>query len=60
MKIKEGDTVSVHFNNSQVTLSYKAELIHIPIATGDSWIFKDEETGFVHYVSEGCTVSKQI
>ena len=60
MKIEEGDMVSVHFNNSRITLSYEAELIHMPIATGDSWIFKDEKTGFVHYVSEGCTVSKKI
>lgn len=54
--IEEGDTVRVDFNNAQVTLCYSATVLYKPQATGDSWIFKDDETGFVHHVSEGCTV----
>jgi hypothetical protein len=50
----------VNFNNAQITLCYEAELISYPRATGDSWIFKDLRTGFLHYVSEGCTVSKRL
>ena len=59
-KIKTGDIVRVDFNGSQITLSFKAELLKIPIVTGDSWVFKDERTGFINYVSEGCTISKRI
>lgn len=58
--LKPGDIVAVNFNNAQITLCYEAELISCPCATGDSWIFKDLRTGFLHYVSEGCTVSKRL
>lgn len=58
--LKPGDIVAVNFNNAQVTLCREAELIASPCATGDSWIFKDTQTGFLHYVSEGCTVSKRL
>jgi hypothetical protein len=57
-KIKEGDFVSVNFNNAQITLTSRAEVIHIPNATGDSWIFEDSKTEKVYYVSEGCTITK--
>jgi hypothetical protein len=56
-RLEIGDTVQVMFNNSQFTLSLKATLLRFPDATGDSWVFRDEETGWLHYVSEGCTVS---
>ncbi len=49
--------VSVNFNNAQVTLCHRATVIAIPAATGDSWVFEDLDTGRVHYVSEGCTVT---
>ena len=55
--IEKGDIVSVNFNNSRVTLSSRAEVLYHPCATGDSWIFKDIESGEIHYVSEGCTIS---
>lgn len=58
--LKPGDIVAVNFNNAQITLCHEAELILSPCATGDSWIFKDVRTGFLHYVSEGCTVSKKL
>lgn len=57
-KLKIGDFVHVDFNNAQTTLSHKAELLCIPCATGDSWIFRDVATNQIHYVSEGCTVTK--
>ena len=57
-KIEEGDVVSVNFNAAQLTLSHRAEGIHVPCATGDSWVFRDCETGAIHHVSEGCTVSR--
>lgn len=59
MKINVGDTVRVDFNGAQTTLCHRAKVIYIPAATGDSWIFADEDTGAIHYVSEGCTVSKR-
>ena len=58
-RIKEGDVVQVDFNNAQVTLSRAATVVACPCATGDSWVFRDKETGFIHYVSEGCTISKR-
>lgn len=58
--IEEGDTVHVNFQNAQVTLCESATVLYKPQAAGDSWIFKDDETGFVHHVSEGCTVSKRL
>jgi hypothetical protein len=56
--IMKGDTVSVNFHNAQFTLCRIAEVIYKPVATGDSWIFLDIETGQLHHVSEGCTISK--
>ena len=57
-EIKIGDIVRVDFNGAQLTLCFKAEVLYKPCATGDSWHFKDVETGTLHYVSEGCTISK--
>lgn len=56
-KIDVGTIVSVNFNNSQYTLCSEAEVLHIPCATGDSWVFRDLKNGQVHYVSEGCTIT---
>jgi hypothetical protein len=56
-RIEEGDLVAVDFNNVSLTLSLKAEVLHIPVATGDSWIFSDIATDKIHYVSEGCTIT---
>ncbi len=59
-RIKEGDTVTVNFNGSQVTLCRSAKILNIPNATGDSWVVEDSDTGYIHYISEGCTISKSI
>ncbi len=56
--IKVGDCVSVNFNDARLTLCHRAVVEHIPVATGDSWVFKDNDTNQIHYVSEGCTISK--
>jgi len=56
-QIEVGDMVSVNFNNSQYTLCSKAKVLYTPWATGDSWRFQDVDTGQVHYVSEGCTIT---
>ena len=57
--IEIGDHVCVNFNNVQYTLCSMAEVLHMPSATGDSWVFKEltskDET--IHYVSEGCTIT---
>lgn len=58
--IRRGDIVQVDFNNSEVTLSNSAEVIHMPQATGDCWIFKGLDTGFLYHVSEGCTISYKL
>lgn len=55
--IKVGDVVSVNFNNAQITLCHTAIVKYVPCATGDSWVFEDNNTGQIHYVSEGCTIS---
>lgn len=59
-KINEGDEVIVNFNGAQTTLCHRAKVVRVPQAIGDSWVFEDTETGFLHYVSEGCTISKKI
>ena len=56
--ITEGDVVKVNFNGAQITLCNSAKVIHVPGATGDSWVLQDLETGAIHYISEGCTISK--
>ena len=53
-RIEVGDIVCVDFNNAQFTLCKKGEVLHI---LPNGWIIKDEETGRIHDISEGCTVS---
>jgi hypothetical protein len=55
--VKEGDKVRVKFNGAQITLCHVAEVLHVPQATGDSWVFRDYHTQKQHYVSEGCTIT---
>lgn len=57
--IKPGDTVSVNVNGGMSTISHSAELLHMPVATGDSWIIRDVATGDVSFISEGCTITKR-
>lgn len=57
-RIQEGDHVHVDFNGSQYTLCSRAEVLYVPGSTGVSWIFKDTGDGRIHYVSEGCTITK--
>ena len=56
--IKEEDFVRVDFNNAPLTLTFKAKVLHVPVATGDSWIFEDDVSKQIYYVSEGCTLTK--
>ena len=57
-EINEKDIVIVNFNNCRHTLVSRGEVLHVPCATGDSWHIRDLENGTIHYISEGCTVSK--
>jgi hypothetical protein len=57
--IKTGDIVSVNFNNAKYTLASKAKVLWMPENKNDSWTFKDLETGDIHNVSEGCTVTRK-
>ena len=59
MKIREGDKVAVNFNNGQYTLTSNGIVRYMPRATGDSWIIEDAKTGDIHYISEGCTITKK-
>lgn len=59
-RISVGDEVTVNFNNSQFTQCQTAIVHHIPGGEGDSWIFEDIGTRKVHYISEGCTVTKNL
>jgi hypothetical protein len=56
-RIEINDLVCVSFNNICYTLCSRATVQYIPCSTGDSWIFRDEENGQIHYVSEPCTVT---
>ena len=55
-----GDIVSLHIHGSQVTICREGEVLHIPQATGDSWIVKDIFNNELHYVSEGCTITRKV
>lgn len=55
--IQKGDIVSVNFNGAQYTLASKAKVLAIPRGSGDSWRLQDLDTGALHYVSEGCTIT---
>jgi hypothetical protein len=56
-RIERGDVVRVDFNGAQGTLSSRADVMYVPVSTGDSWIFRDQLTSEIHYVSEGCTIT---
>ena len=58
-RIDVGDEVRVNFNTAQVTLCRRACVEYVPGASGDSWVFTDLDTDEVHYVSEGCTITKR-
>jgi hypothetical protein len=55
--LNKGDKVRVDFNGAQMTLCHEAEVLHVPQATGDSWVFRNTRTQELHYVSEGCTIT---
>jgi len=57
-QIKIGDLVHVDFNNAQITLVKKGIVLCVPLSSGDSWVFEDTSNGKIHYVSEGCTITK--
>lgn len=59
-RIEGGDLVSVNFNNAQSTLCTEAVVVYKPCSTGDCWIFQDKNNGLMHYVSEGCTITKKM
>lgn len=56
--IDVGDLVAVSIHAGDVVISPSAIVEYMPVATGDSWIFRDTKTNQIHYISEGCTVSK--
>ena len=58
-QIKVGDLVQVNFNGAELTLCHEAVVLNVPCAGGDSWVFRSTSDGCLHYVSEGCTVSKK-
>jgi hypothetical protein len=58
--IKKGDIVSVNFNNTQYALCGRAKVLQTPSNPGESWVFANLVSGEIHYVSEGCTITKGI
>lgn len=58
-RIEIGDIVSVNIHGAQITISHRAKVMYKPFSTGDSWIFEDMDNGDIHYISEGCTVTKK-
>lgn len=57
-KIFIGDIVVVNFNNAQTTLCHRGKVLSYPCMTGDSWVIEDCVSGDIHYISEGCTLTK--
>ena len=55
--IEEHDIVGVNFHNAAYTLTKNGEVLGLPQATGDSWRIRDLDTGLIHYISEGCTIT---
>jgi len=58
--IEKYDKVSVHFHGAQTTLVHRGVVLYKPCATGDSWIIKNLDTNEIHYISEGCTITKEV
>lgn len=57
--ISIGDRVAVSFHASQVDLGTDLEALDAPWPSRDGvWVFRDHVRGCAHYVSEGCTVTK--
>lgn len=56
-KIEVGDEVRVDFNGAQLTLCHRAIVKGLRYNDIDPWIFKDCDSGTIHYVSENCTVT---
>ena len=55
-RIEAGDMVNVSFHGSQTTLIGRGTVLALPLGPGGSWIIRDV-AGFVHYISEPCTIS---
>ena len=49
--------MGVNFIGAQLTLCSRAVVVHVPVATGDSWTFREDD-GTTHEVSEGCTITR--
>ena len=60
--IKAGDSVRVNFHNQQFTLISQGKVLGTPSDAGPNnrWVIKDELDSKVHYISEGCTVTKDV
>ena len=57
-RIEKGDKVIVRFNGAQYTLIRYGTVLLAPSQAGEGWIVRDEETGDIHDITEGCTVTK--
>lgn len=58
--IELGDVVTVNFHGAGLTLCVNGVVGRKPVATGDSWVIKDLRLGCLHYISEGCTITKSL
>ncbi len=57
-RIAVGDIVKVDVNGAQLTVLSRAVVLYTPLATCDSWGFKDSDTGRIVYIStKGCTIT---
>jgi len=54
--INVDDKVVVLISSTQSVISKSATVINVPHATGEGWIFRDNNTHSIFYVSEGCTI----
>jgi len=59
-QINIGDIVKINFNNAQYTLCRAGRVLYIPQGTGDSWMIEDLDKDKIYYISEGCTITKNL
>ena len=59
MAISIGDTVQVNKDDAGMNLICRAEVLNVPRGEGDSWGFRDLDTGTEVWTTERITIYKQ-
>lgn len=59
MSIEIGDLVSVNKDDACMNLILRAKVLHVPVATGDSWGFLDLDSQNEIWTTERITIIKR-